>query len=136
MRRRARGHSAGTGCRYDQPRSRGRHLVQRQEELVLERTATAGCSTRHAVKGRLNLFQAAMLRWRALHPYNATHALRIDRPLDAARLSMVIDGELEAAGLTGLALDAKRERFEYAGGAQRTALAVVPGGEEPLQILR
>jgi hypothetical protein len=88
------------------------------------------------VKGRLNLFQAAMLRWRALHPYSAIHAVRIDRPLDPARLSLLIDGELEALGLTGLALDAARERFEYAGGPGRAPLAVVSGGEEPLQILR
>jgi hypothetical protein len=71
------------------------------------------------VKGRLNLFQAAMLRWRALHPYSAVHAVRVDRPLDAQRLSAVIDGELEALGLTGLTLDAARERFEYAGGPSR-----------------
>ena len=88
------------------------------------------------MKGRLNLFQAAMLRWRALHPYNAVHAVRVDRPLDAARLSTLIDGELEALGLTGLALDARRERFEYAGGSERIALAVVRGGEDPLRVLR
>jgi hypothetical protein len=88
------------------------------------------------VKGRLNLFQAAMLRWRALHPYNAVHAVRIDRPLEAERLSAVIDAELHALGLTGLALDAKRERFEYGGGSERIPLAVVRGGEEPLRALR
>jgi len=88
------------------------------------------------VKGRLNLFQAAMLRWRALHPYNAVHALRIDRPLDAARLSAAIDGVLEALGLTGLTLDAKRGRFEYAGGDEHIPLAVVRGNEAPLEFLR
>jgi hypothetical protein len=88
------------------------------------------------VKGRLNLFQAAMLRWRALHPYNAVHAMRIDRPLEAARLSAAIDGELQALGLTGLVLDAKRERFEYGGGPSRVPLAVVSGASEPLRVLR
>ena len=88
------------------------------------------------MKGRLNLFQAAMLRWRALHPYNAVHAMRIDRPLDAARLSAVIDAECEALGLTGLVLDAKRKRFEYAGGRARSPLAVVAGGDDPLEALR
>jgi hypothetical protein len=88
------------------------------------------------VKGRLNLFQAAMLRWRALHPYNAVHAVRIDQPLEAARLSTVIDGELQALGLTGLTLDAKRQRFEYGGGPTHTPLAVASGGEDPLRILR
>jgi hypothetical protein len=88
------------------------------------------------VKGRLNLFQAAMLRWRALHPYSAVHAVRIDRPLDATRLAALIDVELEALGLTGLTLDAAHERFEYAGGPGRAPLAVVSGGEQPLQVLR
>ena len=102
---------------------------------MLERTAATECQ-RIAVKGRLNLFQAAMLRWRALHPYSAVHAVRIDRPLDAARLATLIDGELEALGLTGLTLDAAHERFEYAGGPGRAPLAVVSGGEDPLRILR
>ncbi len=88
------------------------------------------------MKGRFNLFQAAMLRWRALHPYSAVHAVHIDRPLDAQRLSTVIDGELEALGLTGLTLDAARERFEYAGGPGKAPLAVVSGGGDPLQVLR
>lgn len=87
------------------------------------------------MKGRLNLFQAAMLRWRALHPYSAVHAVRIDRPVDAQRLSAVVDGELEALGLTGLTLDAARKRFEYAGGPGRAPLAVVHGGDDPLQTL-
>jgi hypothetical protein len=102
---------------------------------VPERTAPTGCRARRAVKGRLNLFQAVMLRWRALHPYNAVHAMRIDRQLDAARLSTVIDGELEALGLSGFTLDAKRGRFEYAGGPPRTPLEVVSGGDEPLEVL-
>ena len=76
-----------------------------------------------------------MLRWRALHPYSAVHAVRIDRPLDMQRLSAVIDGELEALGLTGLTLDAAHERFEYAGGPSRAPLAVVSGGDDPLQTL-
>ncbi len=76
-----------------------------------------------------------MLRWRALHPYSAVHAVRIDRPLDAKRLSVVIDGELEALGLTGLTLDAARERFEYAGGPSHAPLAVVSAGDDPLQTL-
>jgi hypothetical protein len=87
------------------------------------------------VKGRLNLFQAAMVRWRALHPYNAVHAMRVDRPLDAARLAAVVEGELQAHGLTGLTLDARRGRFEYAGGPGRISLAVIRGGEEPLRVL-
>jgi len=102
---------------------------------VPERAAPARRHARYAVKGRLNLFQAAMLRWRALHPYNAVHAVRIDRPLDAARLSALIDAELEALGLTGLTLDAARERYEYGGGPGHAPLAEVSGGDEPLQAL-
>ena len=29
------------------------------------------------MKGILNVFQAMMLRWRELHPYNAVHAVAI-----------------------------------------------------------
>ena len=43
---------------------------------------------------------------------------------------------LEARGLTGLALDAARSRFEYAGGAPRVALDVLPGGADPGRALR
>ena len=35
------------------------------------------------LRGRLNLFQTAMLRWRELHPYNAVHVVRVPQ---AARL--------------------------------------------------
>jgi hypothetical protein len=87
------------------------------------------------VKGRLNLFQASMLRWRDLHPYSAVHVVRIERPLDAARLSATLDGELRARGLTGLALDIGRERFEYTGGPADIALRVMDGGGEPLGVV-
>ncbi len=42
---------------------------------------------RGAPAGRLNVFQAAMLDWRDLHPYNAVHAAEIVRPLDRDALS-------------------------------------------------
>lgn len=87
------------------------------------------------MKGRLNLFQAAMLRWRELHPYNAVHAVRIDRPLDAARLGQVVDSVLTARGLTGLELDVARARFEYKGGAAASTIAVHDGGESPMRVL-
>ena len=88
------------------------------------------------MKGRLNLFQEAMLRWREIHPYSAVHAIRIDQPLDAERLSSVIDGRLEALGLTGLTLDFAHARFEYTGGAAHSMLAVHAGGAEPMQVLQ
>jgi len=87
------------------------------------------------VKGRLNLFQAMMLRWRELHPYNAVHVVRIDRPLDTARLAAIVDGHLEGLGLTGFALDIGRARFEYAGGPAGTVLAIHAGGDLPLHVL-
>jgi hypothetical protein len=63
------------------------------------------------VNGRLNLFQATMLRWRELHPYNAVHVVRVPAPLEAGRLAATIAAELESGGLTGFDLDANRRRF-------------------------
>jgi hypothetical protein len=63
------------------------------------------------MKGRLNLFQASMLRWRALHTYNAVHVMTLPGEPDPARLAGAIARTLAAWGLTGLALDARRGRF-------------------------
>ncbi len=93
-------------------------------------------SGRLLMRGRLNLFQATMLRWRELHPYNAVHTVRIDAPLDAARLARDIDATLSARGLGGLVLDTVRKRYEYGGGAPRTALDVIGGGADPAEALR
>jgi hypothetical protein len=82
------------------------------------------------MKGRLNLFQRTMLRWRALHPYNAVHVLRIDAPLDVARLRAAIARVLEGEGLTGLRLELGRGRYEYAGGVAAVSLAVLPAGAD------
>jgi hypothetical protein len=87
------------------------------------------------VKGRLNLFQAAMLRWRDIHPYNAVHVVAIEGPLDTARLAAAIEETLAAQGLTGFALDVSRERYEYEGGDERIPLDVVDGGADPAQAL-
>jgi len=87
------------------------------------------------VKGRLNLFQASMLRWRALHPYNAVHVVRIERPLDTSRLTAIIGGQLCALGLTGFVLDVRRRRFEYTGGPAEIALAVHAGGGQPASVV-
>ena len=87
------------------------------------------------MKGRFNLFQATMLRWRELHPYNAVHVVRIDHALDPARLASVIGGELAAFGLTGLTLDVARARYEYGGGAATPSIAVHAGGGDPMPVL-
>lgn len=78
--------------------------------------------------GRLNLFQRTMLRWRASHPYNAVHVVRIPRPLAEVPLAEQIGRSLEAHGLTGLVLDARRRRFRYEGGPAEVVLEVLPGG--------
>jgi hypothetical protein len=83
------------------------------------------------MKGRLNLFQATMLRWRTMHPYNAVHVVAVETSLDAVRLARDIDTELEFEGLTGLVLDAGRRRYEYRGGATRTVLATLAGRADP-----
>ena len=88
------------------------------------------------MRGKLNLFQATMLRWRELHPYSAVHAVHVAMPLDARRLEAAIRRELEARGLTNLTLDAARGRFDYGGGESRSVPAVLPGGTDPRAVLR
>ncbi len=80
------------------------------------------------MRGKLNVFQVGMLRWRELYPYNAVHVLRVSRPLDAARLQQLIAARLVALGLTGLKLDAVRARYEYTGGPAAAPLRVLDGG--------
>jgi len=88
------------------------------------------------VSGRLNLFQAAMLRWRTLHPYNAVHIARIAAPLDAPRLAATIAAHLEDWALTGLELDHRRRRYRYAGGPARAALSLLPATTDTVEALR
>jgi len=87
------------------------------------------------MRGRLNLFQATMLRWRELHPYSAVHAVRVDTVLDAPKLERAIARELELRGLTHLTLDAARGRFDYGGGEVQVRLAVMEGGSDPRSVL-
>lgn len=88
------------------------------------------------MRGRLNLFQATMLRWRELYPYNAVHTVRVEAPLDAPRLARAIDAVLARRGLAGYALDVARKRYEYAGGVPHTDLQVHDGGADPSEALR
>ena len=87
------------------------------------------------MKGRLNLFQAAMLRWRALHPYNAVHVVHVTPPLDPARLEAAIRRSSQHLGLTGLDLDARTRRYEWIGGAATPTLRVVAGGGDAFAAL-
>ena len=58
-----------------------------------------------------------MLQWNDLHPYNVVHVIRIPAALDLARLRNVINGALEAHGLTGLTLNRRGGTYHYHGGA-------------------
>jgi hypothetical protein len=57
--------------------------------------------------------------------------VRVDVPLDAARLGRDIDRLFARQGLTGLELDVSGRRFEYRGGPRGESLEVVAGGQEP-----
>jgi len=85
------------------------------------------------MRGRLNLFQAAMLRWRELAPYNAVHVAELPGPLDVQGLSRAIADHMAAQGLTGLRLDAQRRRFDYRGGAGNFDLRLLAAGSDPLR---
>lgn len=82
------------------------------------------------MRGRINLFQAQMLRFRELHPYVAVHVASLALPLDG-RLKPRIEQRLETAGLTGFALDRSRKRFEFRGGPAEVELTILDGGADP-----
>ena len=67
------------------------------------------------MQGRLDIFQRTMLHWNDLHPYNAIDVVKLPGPPDAGRLQRAIDDTLERHGLTGLAMDASRRRYQYRG---------------------
>jgi hypothetical protein len=86
------------------------------------------------MRGRLNLFQCAMLRWRELHPYCAAHVIRIVAPIDVPRLESRIARALEALGLGGYALDARARRFAWSGAPARVVVPVRDGGDAPFDV--
>jgi hypothetical protein len=79
------------------------------------------------VKGRLSEFQATMLRWRELHPYNAVHAVAIPPDVGSGALERAIAAELAHCGLTGLVLDRRRKRYEYRGGPAQVSVGRTRG---------
>src|SRR5260221_473422 len=60
------------------------------------------------MRGRLNLFQAAMLRWRELYPYNAVHVAELPGPLDVAWLPKAVKFYLGQYLLPGMLLRSRR----------------------------
>ena len=82
--------------------------------------------------GRLNSLQRTMLQWNSLHPYNAVHVVRIPETLDMERLREVINGTLEALGLTGLTLNRDKGAFCYRGGGAPWEIKSLPSGGDPL----
>jgi len=101
-----------------------------------EGAAASVGARRLRLRGRLNLFQAAMLRWRDLHPYNAVHVVRVRKPFEPGRLEAVIAERLLASGLTGLAIDRKRRRYEYRGGPAAVDLDIVAANDDGEAALR
>ena len=85
--------------------------------------------------GKLSTFQKTMLHWRELHPYNASHTVRISEPLDRARLDDAIRSTLTRYGLTGLVLDKRRRRYRYEGGPSSAAVTLIEGAGNPLRAL-
>lgn len=99
------------------------------------RSAQAG-GARVRLAGKLNLFQAMVLRWRELAPYVAVHMVGVPQRLEAARLEAYLGAQLEAAGLARIALDPQRRRFEFLSGPAAIDLAVLKGGDDPQEIAR
>jgi hypothetical protein len=87
------------------------------------------------MKRRVNLFQAAMARWRTLYPYNAVHALSMQQALDAGRLEADIRDHLQACGLTGVELDAAGQRYEWTDGPSRAVLRAIAGKGDAIGVL-
>ncbi len=87
------------------------------------------------MSGRLNIFQAMMVRWRTLHPYLAVHVVRVPAPLERERLEAEIRRLLEQLGLTGFVFSPDRRRFRFDRGPATAALTVLPGGADPRRAL-
>ncbi len=82
------------------------------------------------MRGRLNAFQRTMLRFRELHPYSAVHVVDIAAPLDLTHLAATIDDELARRGITRLALDAPRRRYEYSASPGHASLRRIDAGAD------
>ncbi len=117
-------------------RGRGGNFFQtRREKSRLEPTDGSPGAAHHRMHGtrlpgRLNLFQATMLDWRTVHPYNAVHAVRIEGAFDATRLARAIERELVDSGLTGLELDSRHRRYAWRGGPAHVDIETIEAGAD------
>ncbi len=83
-----------------------------------------------SMKGRLNIFQRAMVLWNDLHPYNAVHVAAVPETLDMERLQDILGGTLESLGLTGLMLDRQSATYDYRGGPAAEKIETVEAGDD------
>jgi hypothetical protein len=88
------------------------------------------------LRGKLNLFQSMVLRWRELGPYVAVHMVGVAHPLEAGRLKEHIAARLDAAGLARIELDPGHRRFEFRPGAATIDLRVLSGAGDPAAVVR
>jgi hypothetical protein len=91
---------------------------------------------RRRLRGKLNLFQTMVLRWRELHPYVAVHVVTVVHRLEAARLKETIGACLEAGGLARITLDQRSKRFEFGPGPAVIELAVLAAGDDSQVVTR
>ena len=109
----------------------GNFFHARREKSRLEPTnGVADAAPGRRFPGRLNLFQSTMLDWRAVHPYNAVHAVRLEGAFDATQLAGAIERELVDSGLTGLELDSKHKRYAWRGGPARVEVEIIAAGAD------
>ena len=115
----------------DAPDRGGNFFHARREKSRLEPTkGLANAARGRSFPGRLNLFQSTMLDWRAVHPYNAVHAVSIERAFDAKQLASAIERELIDSGLTGLELDSKHKRYAWRGGPAHVDVETIAAGAD------
>ena len=103
-------------------------VAKTSPDKVVAPAVSAAERAANALPGRLNLFQATMLDWRDLHPYNAVHAVVIEQSLNADALTAAIAAELSRAGLTGLVLDRTRCRYAWRGGPAQVCVETIEPG--------
>jgi len=101
-----------------------------------ERRGGERLERRGRLRGRLNLFQAMVLRWRDLHPYVAVHMVGVAHRLESARLREHLGERLEAAGLARIEIDRESKRYEFRPGPAAIDLTVLTGGDDPREVAR